>query len=602
MCGIIGHIGQVDADTRNVLLSGLKNLEYRGYDSAGIALGGETINVLKRAGEINSLEAALEGTSLRGSLGIGHTRWSTHGPPTDENSHPHTSETGRVAVVHNGIIENYQPLKSELQADGVQFESDTDTEVVPHLIERELDAGTSPEVAFRAAVSQLEGSYALAAIIAGTESIFAVRNDSPLVVGVGENASYLGSDVPAFLEYTDQVIYVEDGEFVRLDRSGVTVTDSDGVPIDVTIETVDWDVEDTGKSGYDHYMLKEINEQPTALRQCLSGRVNEQAGAVKLEELETLAASDVSGVQFVACGTSYHAALYGARMFRKQGIQASATIASEYAQERPPVGDDLIVGVTQSGETADTLSALRSAMQRGAETLAVTNVVGSTAARECDHTMYIRAGPEIGVAATKTFSSQLVSLRLLVEYLTGGATTDIRDRLAALRSLPGQLQEVLDTSQAESLAEDYVGADGYFFIGRGYNYPVSLEGALKFKEITYEHAEGFPAGELKHGTLALITPETPVIATITGDDGCAQKTVGNIKEVEARGAPVIAVTDGQTEVEQYVDDTLRIPEAHPATAPILANTQLQLFAYHVANSLERSIDKPRNLAKSVTVE
>ena len=602
MCGIIGHIGADGSDTLSVLTSGLNSLEYRGYDSAGIALGGETISVVKRSGEIEALESALDDRTLTGSVGIGHTRWSTHGPPTDENAHPHTSETERVAVVHNGIIENYQSLKTELQDAGISFRSETDTEVVPHLIERAPDAGATPEAAFRNAVSRLEGSYALAAVVAGTDSIFAVRNDSPLVVGVGDDDYYLASDVPAFLKYTDRVIYLDDGEFVRLDPSGYTVTNADGESLPVSVEQVDWDVEDTGKSRYDHYMLKEIHEQPTALRQCLSGRVSEQAGRVTLEEVETLRALQPPGVQFVACGTSYHAALYAARMFREQGIPATATIASEYALERPPVADRLVIGVTQSGETADTLSALRAAKRRGATTMAVTNVVGSTAARECDHVMYIRAGPEIGVAATKTFSSQLVALRLLAEHLTDDSATGVRDRLAAVRKLPGLVQEVLDESRARELAEEYVGANGYFFIGRGYNYPVSLEGALKFKEITYEHAEGFPAGELKHGTLALVTPETPVIATATGDDEGARKTVGNVKEVEARGTPVIAITDDQTDIERYADDVLQVPDAHPSVAPILANTQLQLFTYHVANELGRSIDKPRSLAKSVTVE
>ncbi|GAB6878818.1 glutamine--fructose-6-phosphate transaminase (isomerizing) [Halorubrum gandharaense] len=599
MCGIIGHIGR-DRQSLQVLMTGLNSLEYRGYDSAGVAVGGNELEVVKRSGEIEALETALEGRSLSGTLGIGHTRWSTHGPPTDGNAHPHTSASGRVAVVHNGIIENYQSLKADLEADGVTFRSDTDTEVVPHLIEREIDAGADPETAFRRAVSALEGSYALAVVIAGTEAIFAVRNDSPLVLGVSDEEYFLGSDVPAFLEYTENVVYLDDGEYVRLDPNGPTITDVDGNGLEYTVEQVDWSVEDTGKSGYDHFMLKEIYEQPTALQQCLSGRVARREERVELEGLERLQSEPPAGVQLVACGTSYHAALYAARMFREHGVPASASIASEFALERAPVADQLVVGVTQSGETADTLSALRAAKRRGADTLAVTNVVGSTAARECDDALYIRAGPEIGVAATKTFSSQLVSLRLLVEHVA--ETDGVHDRLGALQSLPEGIQEVLDESRAKELAEEYVDQHGYFFIGRGYNYPVSLEGALKFKEITYEHAEGFASGELKHGTLALVTENTPVIATVTGDDETAHKTLGNVKEVEARGAPVIAVTDGRTEVDRYADAVLDVPKIHPSVAPILANTQLQLFAYHVANELDRSIDKPRNLAKSVTVE
>ncbi|MDR5673395.1 glutamine--fructose-6-phosphate transaminase (isomerizing) [Halalkaliarchaeum sp. AArc-GB] len=622
MCGIIGYVGRRDA--LDVLVGGLNQLEYRGYDSAGVALangadegagsdadGAATVDVdvVKRAGELSALEAALEERRPSGTTGIGHTRWSTHGPPTDANAHPHTDEDGRVAVVHNGIIENYDRLKDELLAEGHRFESDTDTEVVPHLIERELEAGAPPETAVRRALEQLSGSYAIAAVVAGTDAVYAARNDSPLVLGIGEDGYYLGSDVPAFLEHTARVVYLEDGEFVRLTPDSWTVTSPDGNPVEKQIDTVDWDLEDTGKSGYDHYMLKEINEQPHALRQCLSGRVDELEGRVELAELDALLQDPPEAVQFVACGTSYHAALYGARRFRDRGIPAQAFVASEYATEAPPTGDRLVIGVTQSGETADTLSALREAQSRGVETLAVTNVVGSTAARECDHAMYIRAGPEIGVAATKTFSSQLVALNLLVEAVANGSRSGdraqsdrVRERLAALRELPGQVQQILDESNAVDVARTYLDSSGYFFIGRGYNYPVALEGALKFKEITYEHAEGFPAGELKHGTLALVTADTPVIAVVTGDDEIARKTVGNVKEVEARDAPVIAVTDGRSDVERYADEVLEIPEAHPVTMPLLANTQLQLVAYHVANELGRSIDKPRNLAKSVTVE
>ena len=610
MCGIVGYVGAGDA-TR-VLMAGLNQLEYRGYDSAGIAVSdggvaasgrtGVGIDVRKRAGELGNLETAIETASPTGSVGIGHTRWSTHGPPTDRNAHPHTGETGSVAVVHNGIIENYRSLKDDLASAGRTFTSDTDTEVVPHLIEQHLSDGADPEAAFRRAVSRLEGSYAIVAVFEGVDAIFAARNDSPLVLGVGDDGYHVASDVPAFLEFTERVVYLDDGETVVVRGDGFTVRDAAGAIVEKEISTVDWDVEDTGKSGYDHYMLKEINEQPTALRQCLSGRVNELDGTVDLPEVDGI--DDPDSVQLVACGTSYHAALVGAQRFRAAGTPAQAYLASEYAVRTPPVGESLVIGVTQSGETADTLAALRAARSRGARTLAVTNVVGSTAARECDDALYIRAGPEIGVAATKTFTSQVVSLSLLVERVCGSATGSeaSRERLSALRDLPGLVQQVLDESSAAAIAEEYVGKDGYFFIGRGPNYPVALEGALKFKEITYEHAEGFAAGELKHGTLALVTAETPVIAIVTGDDEAARKTVSNVKEVEARDAPVIAVTDGRAGVSEYADDTLTLPEAHPSVLPLLANTQLQLVAYHVANRLGRSIDKPRNLAKSVTVE
>jgi len=605
MCGIIGYVGDAD-ETLSVLLDGLANLEYRGYDSAGVAVGGDGLRVEKRAGELDVLERALGDTndgdgSFAGPVGIAHTRWSTHGPPTDANAHPHTDETGRVAVVHNGIIENYRELREELEADGVRFASETDTEVVPHLVARELRAGRDPEAAIRAATERLSGSYALAVVVAGVDALFAVRHDSPLVLGIGEDELFVASDVPAFLERTRAVAYLDDEEFVRLDGQGWTVTDADGDVVEKDVRTVEWEAEQTGKSGYDHYMLKEINEQPVSLRQCISGRVDELDGRITVEELDDLGAPET--VQFVACGTSYHAALYGAQLLRAAGVSANAYYAHEYATSPAPVSsDDLVVGVTQSGETADTLSALREAGSRGAETLALTNVVGSTAARESDHVVYIRAGPEIGVAATKTFSSQLVGLNLLAARLTDRGVERRRDLVDELRGVPSDVQAVLDGSEAAAVVEEFADADAFFFLGRGLDYPVALEGALKFKEITYEHAEGFAAGELKHGPLALVTANTPVFAVVTGDGEAARKTIGNVKEVEARDAPVVVVTDGAAEAGQYADHVLEVPETDDRLAPLLANVQLQLVAYHMAARLDRAIDKPRNLAKSVTVE
>ncbi|MDS0278525.1 glutamine--fructose-6-phosphate transaminase (isomerizing) [Halomicroarcula sp. S1AR25-4] len=596
MCGIIGCVGRGD-ETLDTLVHGLSKLEYRGYDSAGVAMANGGVDVVKTAGEIDDLRRTLEGSALTGDVGIGHTRWSTHGPPTDANAHPHQDCTGDVAVVHNGIIENYQSLRDELVGAGHTFTSDTDTEVVPHLVEDALEAGVDPERAVRDAIARLEGSYAVAVVVAGHSTVYAARNDSPLVLGLGEDETFLASDVPAFRDYTDQVVYLADGEFARLDAEGWTVTTLDGESVETDVDTIEWDPEETGKSGYDHYMLKEIHEQPRALRQCLRGRVDEMAGTVDIEDLGDLSPT---GVQFVACGTSYHAALYGAQLFRNAGIPAQAFLASEYATSVPPIGDALVVGVTQSGETADTLSALRAARKRGARTMTVTNVVGSTAARECDHAFYIRAGPEIGVAASKTFSSQQVALNLLALGMT--RTVDTRDVITSLRELPGNVQRVLDESAAEAVAEVYQDADAYFFIGRGYQHPVALEGALKMKEITYKHAEGFASGELKHGPLALVTEHTPVFAVVTGDGEQARKTVGNVKEVEARDAPVVAISDGQTDVARYADHVLEIPETHPRAAAVLANTHLQLLSYHTAALLGRNIDKPRNLAKSVTVE
>jgi glucosamine--fructose-6-phosphate aminotransferase (isomerizing) len=610
MCGIVGCMGRPN-ETLETLMEGLGNLEYRGYDSAGVALGPD-LEVRKRAGELDELRTAVSADPPAGDFGIGHTRWSTHGPPSDRNAHPHTDESGRVAVVHNGIIENYQSIRDELEADGVTFTSETDTEVVPHLIARELrrgsdgtaaDGGSSsidPADAFHAVVDRLEGSYALCATIDGHEGIFAARQGSPLVMGVGERATYLASDVPAFVERTRDVVYLEDGQRVELRPDRWTVRNADRSPAEVSIETVEYTAEATGKSGYDHYMLKEINEQPDALRQCLSGRLDELEGTIEIEELSDLPAP--GSVQLVACGTSYHAAMYAATLLREAGVPAAAHLASEYATAPAPLAEDtLVVGISQSGETADTLTALREARARGARTLAVTNQVSSTAARECDDVVYIRAGPEIGVAATKTFSSQLVASLLLVEDLVD-LVDDLDPLIEALRDLPGAVQEVLDTTDAREVAAEISGSDAFFFIGRGGQFPVALEGALKCKEISYEHAEGFAAGELKHGPLALVTPETPVFAIVTGDGERARKTISNIKEVEARDAPVVVVTDGRSEAARYADLVLEIPDTHPLTAPVLANVQLQLVSYHLANDLGRPIDKPRNLAKSVTVE
>jgi len=437
-------------------------------------------------------------------------------------------------------------------------------------------------------------------IIDGSETIFAARQGSPLVVGVGDECTYFASDVPAFVEHTRDVVFLEDGHRVIATADGFTVLNGERQSIAVDVETVSYTAEATGKSGYDHYMLKEIHEQPTALRQCFSGRADAFDGTITLEEVDEI--PQPNAVQFVACGTSYHAALYGAAVLREMGIPAEAYLASEYALSPPPLSlGTLVVGITQSGETADTLAALRDANGRGVSTLALTNTVNSTAARECDHAVYIRAGPEIGVAATKTFSSQLVGCNLLAEELVD-KPRDLRPLIESLRNLPDDVQSILDSSRAAALVEEYGDLESYFFIGRGTNVAVALEGALKCKEISYEHAEGFPAGELKHGPLALVTPETPVFAVVTGDDERAQKTLGNIKEVQARGAPVIVVTDGQSDAAEIADETLVIPEAHERVTPVLANVQLQLFSYHLANALGRPIDKPRNLAKSVTVE
>ena len=606
MCGITVRVG--DGDAVAELLGGLENLEYRGYDSAGIALQNDVgVSIVKREGRLDHLREELDSGSLHGSIGIGHTRWSTHGPPTDENAHPHTDCTGEIAVVHNGIIENYRELREELQADGHVFTSETDTEVIPHLIESGREEGLSPERAFRRAVDVLEGSYAIAAIVDGTDAVFATRQGSPLVLGRGAQKYFLASDIPAFLEHTDEVVYLKDGDVVRVETEGYTVTNVDGEVVTREVERVDWSPEDVGKAGYDHYMLKEIHEQPTALRQTVRGRVDSLSNDVDLEAFPPGTFSGIDRIHLVAMGTSTHAAMYAESLLTENGVDAGSYLAGEYATAPPPAGPcTLVIAVSQSGETADTLAAVRSIQGIDVRTLAVTNVVGSSLTRECDGSVFIRAGPEIGVAATKTFSSQVLTLSVLAERLvrdiTGHSIENTGSFFEALSRMPGDVQRLLDDSSARSLAEKYLGSDAYFFIGRNSCYPVALEGALKFKEITYEHAEGFAASELKHGPLALVTSETPVFAIFSGGDDDT-KTLSNVKEVQARGAPVVAVASNSSrEAIKQADDVLLIPDTHPVLSGVLANVQLQLVAYHAANELGRAIDKPRNLAKSVTVE
>ena len=603
MCGITACAGT--GDVVDTLLTGLRNLEYRGYDSAGTATLGDDITVVKQKGGIDELAAALERAGPVGRVGIGHTRWSTHGPPTDANAHPHTDCTGQVAVVHNGIIENYAALREELTATGHEFTSQTDTEVVPHLIEERRRAGDTPGEAFRSVVDRLEGSYALVMVTTDEDAIYATRRGSPLVLGIDDGRRFLASDVPSFLEFTSRVVYLHDGDVVRLTATDHEVTTLDGRSVERPVEEVDWRPEEAERKGYDHYMLKEINEQPAALDRAVDGRITADR-TVDLADFPPGTFDGIDEVQLVACGTSYHASLYVRQVLAERGIPAYVYSAGEYATTPAPSGPGtLVVGVTQSGETADTLVSLRNANAQGARTLAVTNVVGSTAARECDDALFIRAGPEIGVAATKTFSSQVAVLLLLADRLIddigGEPMADRAEILRALGRLPNDVQQILDVSTAGSVVDRYRDNEGHFFIGRGVAYPVALEGALKFKEITYEHAEGFAAGELKHGPLALVTPETPVFAVFSGTHD--EKTLNNVEEVRSRGAPVIGVaSEESTRIVNAVDEFVPIPETHPAVAGVLANVQLQLVAYHVADRLDRAIDKPRNLAKSVTVE
>ncbi|RLM64174.1 glutamine--fructose-6-phosphate transaminase (isomerizing) [Halorubrum sp. Atlit-26R] len=622
MCGIIARVG--DGDALGEILGGLRNLEYRGYDSAGVALRTEDgIDVYKREGETDALVDAIGDRTPDGTVGIGHTRWSTHGAPSDANAHPHTDDEGRVAVVHNGIIKNHESLRRELRADGHTFTSETDTEVVPHLVSRELAAGADPETAFRRAVDRIEGSYALAMVVADEDAVYATRSGSPLVLGLGSAANYLASDVPAFLEFTDRVVYVEDDEVVVLDGAGYRISDPDGETVERAPETVEWTAGDAQKGVYNHFMRKEIDEQPVCLRQTVDGRLDVEGradggegggGTPVLDALPPGELSGIANVVFVACGTSYHAAMYGCVLLKRLGIPATAMPANEFAHDPMPVGDEtLVVAVTQSGETADTLASLRAADASPARTLAVTNVVGSTAARMADDAVFIRAGPEIGVAATKTFSSQVATLAMLAERLAddgagvgattpgGAAVSEAAGWSASLASLPDLVETVVEDGGAARLAEAYADAEAYFFIGRGTGYPVALEGALKFKEITYEHAEGFAAGELKHGPLALVTPATVVVAVFTGRND--DVTLHNVREAQSRGAPVLGVGPASsTAARDAVDEYLEVPDADPELVGVLANVHLQLLAYHAAAIRDRAIDKPRNLAKSVTVE
>ncbi|MUV59462.1 glutamine--fructose-6-phosphate transaminase (isomerizing) [Halobacterium sp. CBA1126] len=600
MCGITGYIGT--DETGKIVHQGLQNLEYRGYDSAGIALNGTNLTVHKTEGEVGDLPVPAGDDVV---CGIGHTRWSTHGEPTEENAHPHTDCTGEVAVVHNGIVENYDDLKAELHGDHV-FRSDTDTEVIPHLVEDHLAEDVSLLTAVQRATSRLEGSFAVAVTAAGHDGIIVARQDSPLLLGHGDGETFIGSDATAFIEHTDRVTYLENGDIAHVTKQGVDIF-NDGERVERTTETLDWDADAAGKSGYDHYMLKEIHEQPRALRQAISGRIDDLATNVDLTlDLPDEYLQSVEEVQIVACGTSYHAGLFAKELLEaKADVRVTVHVASEYDFRggRDP-WRTLVVAITQSGETADTLSALREASQAGTRTLALTNTLGSTVTREADDTVFIRAGPEIGVAATKTFVSQVATAALFSVYLgrvrNEMTTETATDLLESLRDLPGAVQQVLDReAKIRETAREYADSDAFFYVGRRAGYPVALESALKLKEISYDHAEGFAAGELKHGPLALVTDDTPVIALLTSETA-RKKTLNNVKEVKSRGAPVIGVAS-DPDATTHVDATFDVPDCG-AMEPVVANVALQLFAYHVADEKGRPIDKPRNLAKSVTVE
>jgi len=596
MCGIIGYVGQRTA--LPILVDGLKRLEYRGYDSAGVAVIGSGIQLVKDKGYIADLERALP--PMPGTIGIGHTRWATHGPPSKENAHPHLDCTGRLALVHNGIIENYAELRSLLAAEGHVFQSQTDTESLVHLLEKHYDGDL--EAAVRKAVREVRGSFAFAVVAEyEPDRIVAARKESPLVVGLGHEENLVASDVPALLRHTNRVLYVLDGEIVVASGGTVRITDFDGKPVARNPERITWSYEDAERGGFAHFMLKEIYEVPQAIHDTLLGRD---------DELETSAffRDAFPAVKLVACGTSYHAALVGKYAVEELArVPATAELASEYRYARSAGDKPLVVLISQSGETADTLGAAREARRRGSKTFGITNVVGSSLSREVERSVFTRAGIEIGVAATKTFIAQLTMLYLMAIRIgldRGTLAVGDADRLQEeLRALPRAAEGVLNGAPLlEALAEKYGSARDVFFIGRHMNYPVALEGALKLKEISYIHAEAYAAGELKHGPLALVTPETPVIAVVTRDH-TYEKILGNIGEVAARGAPVIAIaSEGDREIERVVDDVVYVPAVRPLFAAVPASIALQLFAYHVAQKRGCPIDKPRNLAKSVTVE
>ncbi len=596
MCGIVGYTGQRKA--LPILLDSLKRLEYRGYDSAGVAIVGSALQVHKDKGFITDLEARLP--ALEGTTGLAHTRWATHGPPSQVNAHPHVDCSGRIALAHNGIIENFQALHETLEAKGHTFRSQTDTESLVHLIEDHYRGDL--EAAVREALREVHGSYAIAAVCADEPGlVVGARNESPLVVGIGPDENFLASDVPALLRHTDQVVYMMDGEMVVLTPSSVLLKDLEGKAITREPERIAWNLEDAEKGGFEHFMLKEIFEQPKAIHETLLGRVANL-------DVDGFFAEGFTSVKLVACGTSYHAAMIGKYVLEEiSRVPTSAELASEYRYAHAPAERPLVILLSQSGETADTLGAAREAKRRGCRTLAICNVVGSTLTREADKTIYTRAGPEIGVAATKTFLTQVVALYLIALRLgldRGTLGYEEADRLKdELRSLPRAVQAVLGQSKfLEALAEKYGDAKDMFYIGRHVNYPVAMEGALKIKEISYCHAEAYAAGELKHGPLALLTASTPVVAVAVRDH-TYEKMRSNLGEVNARGAPILAIaSEGDRELAKIVDDVVHVPAMSGVFNPVAVTVALQLFAYHVAKKRGCPIDKPRNLAKSVTVE
>jgi glucosamine--fructose-6-phosphate aminotransferase (isomerizing) len=612
MCGIVGYVGPDEA--LPIIIEGLRRLEYRGYDSAGVAVIDGELSVVKRAGKLAELEGALAAEAgSTGTVGMGHTRWATHGAPTDRNAHPHTDCTGRLAVVHNGIIENFQGLRGRLEKEGHGFVSETDTECVAHLLEERLAAagrGAKLIEAVHAAVGQLQGAYSLVVCsVDDPDTLVGVKVSSPLVVGIGDGETILASDIPAVLGRTTTVIPVEEGQIVEVTREGVAFTDLAGVPVHPEPIVVDWDISQAQKSGYDSFMRKEIDEQPGAIRDTLAGRI--VGGHLQLDELRVSddVLREVSKVFVVACGTAFHSGMvakYAIEHWTRLPVEIE--IASEFRYRDPVLGPDtLTLAVSQSGETIDTLEAARHASRQGSQVIAVTNTVGSSLAREADGVIYMHAGPEIGVAATKTFATQMVSLHLVALYLAQVRGSmfpeEIGEVLDRMDELPEQVRRALQLDgRCRELAERFQAARDVLFIGRHTGYPAALEGALKLKEISYIHAEGYPAGELKHGPIALVEEGVPVVAVATRCH-VYPKILSNIQEVRARGADVVAVaTEGDTEIAGFAQHVLEVPVTPELLSPVVVSVPLQLFAYHVAKLRGCDVDQPRNLAKSVTVE
>ncbi len=608
MCGIVGYIGENKA--RPVLMNGIRRLEYRGYDSAGISIINDNKMVSERSvGFVDELEKKLNGKFDKGTLGIVHTRWATHGAPTVENAHPHCDCTGNISIVHNGIIENYNYLKAKLEKEGHIFKSETDSEVIAHLIESYFEGEL--EDAVRRALKEVDGAYGLAIIsLDDPGKLIAARRGSPMIVGIGKGEHFITSDVAAILEYTKEVVYLDDNEIAVLTREKMETTDIDNVQISKSIDAVQWNLDKTEKGGYEHFMLKEIYEQPQSLRDAMLGRFEKDSNLVHLgglKEKEDIL-RDVRRIIIAACGTSWNAGLIGEYMIEEHlEIPVEVEYASEFRYRNPIIEEGtMVLVISQSGETADTLAAMQEAKKKGAVILSICNVVGSSIARESDCGIFLHAGPEIGVASTKAFTSQIAVLFILTFFLArvrGKKEVLSSDLINKLREIPGQVQQILDKKdQIIKIAQLYGDSNNFLYLGRGYNYPVALEGALKLKEISYIHAEGYPAAEMKHGPIALIDKNMPVVFIATTDRVYA-KVLNNIEEVRTRGGKVIAIANEQNnEISEMVDHVLYVPETIDVLTPILSVIPLQLLAYHIAVMRGCDVDKPRNLAKSVTVE